>query len=98
MDINYKKWAYLTLMVVAIVIFSDSLQAITSNEMKGAFKAAKTDIWAWMHVVKLGSAVMGIVMSVVQHSLMPLGIGVGLSAGIQVFDTMLGDGAAALIF
>lgn len=50
-----------------------------------------------MYIVKLAAAVVGGCFSVVQHSVTPLGVGVGISVGLHFFEKVIGDGSAALL-
>ena len=86
------------LCLAALVIFNiDALQAIPLDTLREPMKAMKKEVWSYMFPVKIAAAVMGLVMSAVQANLMPLGVGLGVAAGVHFFDGMIGDGSAALI-
>jgi hypothetical protein len=50
-----------------------------------------------MFAIKTTAVVVGSVFAIMKQSVTPFGIGAGIFAGAQFFDTIIGDGAAALI-
>lgn len=94
---NTKNLIYFTIATLVIVAFSEQLQAIPLESLREPMQNMKKEVWSYMFVIKVAAAVGGAVFSVVQQSLMPLGLGAATSAGIHFFDGMIGDGAAALI-
>ena len=80
------------------LFLTDSSWAVTVEGLAEPIKALKTEIFGgWMQVVKIGAATSGIVMSAFRGSLTPFGIGAGLSAGIHLYDSYLGTGAAGAL-
>jgi hypothetical protein len=72
--------------------------AVTVQELIEPIQNLKTEIFSgWMTVVKVCAAATGIVLSAFRGSLMPFAIGAGLSAGIHLYDSYLGDVAAGAL-
>lgn len=91
------RW-WLFLMVTLIIALNiDSLLAVEVAELRAPMQNLKKEIWSYMYPIKLAAVAIGAVMSVTQQSLMPFGVGAAIGGGIQFFDTVLGDGSAALI-
>ena len=64
--------------------------AMTVDTLKAPLEEVRKELFGtWMMAVKVGSGVSGIVFSVARGSLIPLGMGVGLSAGIHLYDKYL---------
>ena len=89
---------------VAFLIFllfsiaTDPTWAVTVDELIAPINNLKAEIFGgWMMVVKICAATAGIVLSAFRGSLVPFGIGAGLSAGIHLYDSYLGDAAAGAL-
>ena len=68
----------------------DPSLAMTVDTLKAPLEEVRKELFGtWMMAVKVGAGVSGIVFSVARGSLIPLGIGVGLSAGIYLYDKYL---------
>jgi hypothetical protein len=96
-----KKMFYVTLSAfVCISLLTDPVFAVTVAKLQDPIKDLKQELFGgWMNVVKVCSVVVGIVYSAVRFSLLPAGIGAGISASILFFDKWLGTGAdGALIY
>lgn len=88
----------IALCLTALVVFNiDSLSAVELAELRAPMQDLKKTVWSHLFIVKLAAVALGSVLSVTGQSLMPLAIGVAIGGGIQFFDTVLGDGSAALI-
>lgn len=84
--------------LTALVIFNiDSLSAIEIVDLRAPMLDLKKQVWGWMFPVKIAGVFLGSVMSLKSQSLMPFAIGAGVAAGIQIFDSLIGDGSTALI-
>jgi hypothetical protein len=95
---NTKNFVYFAIATLLIVAFSETLQAVPLESLREPMKAMKNEIWSYMFAIKIGAAVMGCIMSVLNSSLTPLGLGIGISAAIQFFDSIIvNDAAAALV-
>ncbi len=92
-----KNLTYFALATLVIVAFSDQLQAIPLETLREPMKKMKKEVWSYMYVIKVAATVVGGVFSVLQQSLLPLGVGAGITAGITFFDEVVGDGSTALI-
>ena len=78
-----------------LFIINNTTWAVTVTELVEPIKHLKAEIFSgWMTVVKICAAASGIILSAFRGSLVPFGIGVGLAAGIHLYDAYLGDGAA----
>ncbi len=92
----FRTWLFLS--VIMLIVFSiDSLLAVEVAELRAPMQGLKKEIWSYMYPIKLAAVAIGSVLSVTQQSLMPFGVGAAIGGGIQFFDTVLGDGSAALI-
>lgn len=84
--------------LILSVFFTEPTWAITVAELQAPVAALKNEIFGgWMQVVKICAATSGIIMSVFRGSLTPFGIGAGLTAGIHLYDSYLGTGAAGAL-
>jgi hypothetical protein len=88
----------IALCLAALVLFNiDSLLASEVADLRAPMQNLKKEIWSYMFAIKLAAVAVGAVWSVTQQSLMPFGVGAAIGGGIQFFDSVLGDGSAALI-
>lgn len=94
---NFKNYLYFTIAILLIVAFADQLHAIQSDTLRAPLQNVKKEVWSYMFAVKTTAVVVGSIFAVVKQSIMPFGIGAGIFAGAQFFDTLIGDGAGALI-
>lgn len=94
---NFKNYFYFAIAILLMVAFSDQLQAIQSDTLRAPLQNVKKEVWSYMFAVKTTAVVVGSIFAVVKQSIMPFGIGAGIFAGTQFFDTLIGDGAGALI-
>ena len=99
LNLQNQSGMYLLLSILLVGIFlSDTVYAVTVNELQAPIVALKSEIFGgWMMVVKICAATAGIVMSAFRGSLAPFGIGAGLAAGIHLYDAYLGTGAAGAL-
>ncbi len=68
----------------------DPSLAMTVETLKAPLEEVRKEIFGtWMMAVKVGAGVSSIAMSVARGSLIPLGIGVGLSSGIYLYEKFL---------
>ncbi len=92
----FRAWLFLSVMM--LIIFNiDSVLAVEIADLRAPMQNLKKEIWSYMYPIKLAAVAIGAVLSVTQQSLMPFGVGAAIGGGIQFFDTVLGDGSAALI-
>ncbi|MFN6414713.1 MAG: hypothetical protein ACK4V2_02950 [Pseudomonadota bacterium] len=97
-DTEFSGRVLMAFCLTALVVFNiDSLLAVEVAELRAPMQGLKKEIWSYMYPIKLAAVAIGAVMSVTQQSLMPFGVGAAIGGGIQFFDTVLGDGSAALI-
>jgi len=97
-DTEFSSRAFIAFCLTALVLFNiDSLFAVEVAELRAPMQGLKKEIWSYMYPIKLAAVAIGAVLSVTQQSLMPFGVGAAIGGGIQFFDTVLGDGSAALI-
>jgi hypothetical protein len=94
---NFKNLIYFTIAILLIVAFADQLNAIQSDTLRAPLQEVKKEVWSYMFAIKTTAVVVGSIFAVMKQSVMPFGIGAGIFAGAQFFDTVIGDGAAALI-
>ena len=94
---NFKNYLYFAIVIVLMVAFSDQLSAIQSDTLRAPLQNVKKEVWSYMFAVKTTAVVVGSIFAVVKQSIMPFGIGAGIFAGTQFFDTLIGDGAGAMI-
>lgn len=90
-----KKAFYLILAFGFIYCFvTEPAFAVTIEKLQDPIKELKKEIFGgWMIAVKIISAAVGLIISIFRLSLMPFGIGAGLSVGIHFIDKWLGNGA-----
>lgn len=68
--------------------------AVTIEKLQEPIKELKKEIFGgWMMAVKIISAAVGLLFSMFRLSLLPFGIGAGISVGIHFMDKWLGTGA-----
>ena len=92
----FRAWLFLSVMM--LIIFNiDSVLAVEIADLRAPMQNLKKEIWSYMYPIKLAAVAIGAVLSVTQQSLIPFGVGAAIGGGIQFFDTVLGDGSAALI-
>ena len=96
-QVNFKSYFYLTIAILLTIAFFDQLQAIQSDTLRAPLQNVKKEVWSYMFAIKTTAVVVGSIYAVMKQSIMPFGIGAGIFAGVQFFDTIIGDGAAALI-
>lgn len=97
-DTEFSGRVFVAFCLVAFVFFNiDNLLAVEVAELRAPMQGLKKEIWSYMYPIKLAAVAIGSVLSVTQQSLMPFGVGAAIGGGIQFFDTVLGDGSAALI-
>lgn len=76
---------------------SDPLLGVPVADLKAPLKAMKDEVWSYMYIVKVAASVVGGCFSVMQQSVVPLGVGAGISVGLHFFEKVIGDGSAALL-
>lgn len=92
---DVKKMFYLTI-AFAFVFFlvTEPAFAVTIEKLQEPIKELKKELFGgWMIAVKIISAAVGLIISIFRLSLLPFGIGAGLSVGIHFIDKWLGTGA-----
>lgn len=95
---NQRHAIFCLLLVAFLLLLVDCTWAVTIEGLKEPIVALKNEIFGgWMQVVKICAATSGIIMSAFRCSLTPFGIGAGLSAGIHLYDSYLGTGAAGAL-
>lgn len=94
---NFKNLVYFAIAILVVIAFADQLQAIQSDTLRAPLQEVKKEVWSYMFAIKTTAVVVGSIFAVMKQSVMPFGIGAGIFAGAQFFDTVIGDGAAALI-
>ncbi len=95
---NQRNIIFCLLLLAFLLLLVDSSWAVTVEGLQAPIVALKNEIFGgWMQVVKICAATSGIIMSAFRGSLTPFGIGAGLSAGIHLYDSYLGTGAAGAL-
>ena len=96
---QYIKICCLTLLGCFLyMVCTEPTWAVTVNELIQPVQGLKDEIFGgWMMVVKIGAAVAAIMFSIFKGSLVPLGIGAGLTAGIHLYDAYLVNAAAGAL-
>lgn len=84
-------------LVSLYLLLSSNLDAVPVDTLRAPMQAMKKEVWSYMFPIQIASVVIGAVTSLARHSMMPLGIGAGITTAIHFFDSVLGDGSAALI-
>lgn len=79
------------------LFFGTDLLAIPVEALKAPMQDLKKEIFSWMMAVKIIAVAVGAVVSVAKQSIMPFGIGAGITTGIHFFDKILGDASGALL-
>lgn len=97
MKLTQKQLLIISGLSVVCLVFSATLDAVPVADLKAPLKAMKDEVWSYMYIVKLAAAVVGGCVGVMQHSVTPLGVGVGISVGLHFFEKVIGDGSAALL-
>lgn len=83
---------------IGLSILADPSWAVTVASLQNPIQELKIELFGgWMMAIKIIAAAIGIVISVFRTSLLPFGIGAGLSVGIHFFDRWLGTGAAGAL-
>jgi hypothetical protein len=95
--IPLKNLVYFMLVALVIVGFADQLSAIESESLRPALQGVKKEVWSYMYIIKIAAVVVGSVYAVMKQSPMSFGVGAAIFAATQFFDTLIGDGAGALI-
>lgn len=92
---DVKKLFYLTLAFGFVFCFvTEPAFAVTIEKLQEPIRELKKEIFGgWMIAVKIISAAVGLIISIFRLSLLPFGIGAGLSVGIHFIDKWLGNGA-----
>ncbi len=90
---------FLTIFALATIClaFSSSLDAVPVDTLRAPMQAMKKEVWSYMFPIKVASVVVGAAFSLMRQSMMPFGVGAGITTAIHFFDSVLGDGSAALI-
>lgn len=95
---HIKNYFFALLIFILFLIATDPTWAVTVNELIQPIQDLKSEIFnGWMTVVKICAAASGIIMSAFRGSLVPFGIGAGLSAGIHLYDSYLTDVAVGAL-
>lgn len=95
---NQRNIIFCLLLLAFLLLLVDSSCAVTVGELQAPIIELKNEIFGgWMQVVKICAATSGIIMSAFRGSLTPFGIGACLSAGIHLYDSYLGTGAAGAL-
>lgn len=98
LDLSIRFYCSMVLAFLLLFIINNTTWAVTVTELVEPIKHLKTEIFSgWMTVVKICAAASGIILSAFRGSLVPFGIGAGLAAGIHLYDSYLGDGAAGAL-
>ncbi len=91
-------YPYFLLFSGIILIFSATeALAIPVEALKAPMQDLKKEIFSWMMAVKIAAVAVGGIVSVAKQSVMPLGIGAGITAGIHFFDKVIGDASGAIL-
>lgn len=90
-----KKVFYLSMgFAFAYFLLTEPAFAVTIEKLQDPIKELKKELFGgWMIAVKIISAAVGLIISIFRLSLMPFGLGAGLSVGIHFIDKWLGTGA-----
>lgn len=92
---DVKKAFYLTIAFAFVYCFlTEPVFAVTVEKLQEPIKELKKELFGgWMVAVKIISAAVGLIISIFRLSLLPFGVGAGLSVGIHFIDKWLGTGA-----
>lgn len=94
---NSKNLVYFVIVTLVVVTFADQLQAIQCDTLRAPLQGVKREVFSYMFAIKVAAVVVGSAFALIKQSLAPFGVGAGIFVGAQFFDTVIGDGAAALI-
>lgn len=94
---NLRDLVYFVIVALIVITFADQLQAIQSDALRAPLQGVKKEVFSYMFAIKVAAVVVGSAFALAKQSLAPFGVGAGIFAGAQFFDTVIGDGAAALI-
>ena len=84
-------------LVSLYLLLSSNVDAVPVDTLRAPMQAMKKEVWSYMFPIKVASVVVGAAFSLMRQSMMPFGVGAGITAAIHFFDSVLGDGSAALI-
>jgi predicted RecA/RadA family phage recombinase len=93
----YRMGTYVLVGGLVTYAITDTAWAIGAEDLKVATAALKKEVFDWLFVIKIAAVAVGSAFAVAKQSLTPFGIGAGIAAGVQFFNTAIGDGSAALL-
>jgi hypothetical protein len=84
---------------VAMILFNaNSLQAAGVHaDLVASMEGMKSQLWSFLYPVQISSVVVGAAFAVARQSIMPLGIGVGITVGSKFLESIIGKADGALI-
>jgi hypothetical protein len=94
---SHKQFLTILSLTSLCFVFSASLDAVPVDTLRVPMQAMKKEVWSYMFPIKVASVAVGAAFSLMRQSMMPFGVGAGITAAIHFFDSVLGDGSAALI-
>jgi hypothetical protein len=83
--------------LISSICFNCDCYALELVSLQEPMKGLKKEVFSWMFGVKIAAVAVGSAFAIMKQSLVPFGVGAGITAGIQFFDKLIGDGAAVLI-
>jgi len=82
----------------ALFVFVAPSYGVTVEALQEPIRSLKTNIFGgWMMPVQIMGLACAGALSFFKQTLIPFGVGIGTVAGINFFDTYLGDGAAGAL-
>lgn len=93
---TFRFWLFLSVMML-IVFNIDSVSAGVVDNLREPMKALKSEVWSYTNVIVIAAALIGAAGSAVKGSPAPFASGIAVAAGLTFFDSVIGDGSAALI-
>ena len=94
--ILFAKYTFI-IFLISSICFNYDCHAISLDALKTPMTELKKEVFSWMFGVKIAAVAVGSAFAVMKQSLVPFGVGAGITAGIHFFDKLIGEASAVLI-
>lgn len=95
--LSMQKLKKFSVFFMLLLFVSTEVYGISVDALKVPMGDLKKEVFGWMFGVKVMAVAVGGAFALAKQSLMPFGVGAGITAGIHFFDKFIGDASAALI-
>jgi len=89
-------WCFAICLLILFSSFNEC-NALSIEALKVPMGDLKKEVFSWMFAVKIAAVAVGGAFAVVKQSVVPFGVGAGITAGIHFFDKFIGDASGVLI-